>query len=215
MADFVSWQRNWSTPDGTKYQSASPNLTALAKYLAHTWSMGNAGIYNKRPIRGGTAWSSHAYGAALDASYNDLQQVDSVVIPWLIEHHKTLGIQRIHHYKHNKYWQAGQGWIQRTPGQGGQWLHIETHPNQWDNSTPITDRFGNQPANNPPKYPGKPIKRGSTGNTVKLVQDALGLTVDGKFGPITEQQVKALQQAHSLTVDGIVGPITWAAIFDR
>jgi hypothetical protein len=62
------------------------------------------------------------------------------------------------------------------------------------------------------------LKRGSTGPEVtKLQQRLLDLGfdpngVDGIFGPGTESAVKAFQQANGLTVDGKVGPITRAAL---
>lgn len=62
------------------------------------------------------------------------------------------------------------------------------------------------------------LKRGSTGNDVKTLQDELkrlgyyGGAVDGMFGPETESAVKAYQAKHHLVADGVVGPITRAAI---
>lgn len=49
------------------------------------------------------------------------------------------------------------------------------------------------------------LKNGSKGSDVKLLQEKLGLTVDGDFGPGTEAKVKAWQTANGLTADGIVG----------
>lgn len=66
---------------------------------------------------------------------------------------------------------------------------------------------------------GRPIlKRGSRGEEVKVLQEALNQlgfnsgAVDGIFGAKTENAVKAFQKAKGLVVDGIVGPKTWAAI---
>jgi putative chitinase len=56
------------------------------------------------------------------------------------------------------------------------------------------------------------IRVGSRGETVKAVQDKLGLTADGAFGPGTERAVKAWQAANGLTADGIVGPKTLARL---
>lgn len=62
-------------------------------------------------------------------------------------------------------------------------------------------------------YPGTPLKRGSKGDDVKLVQAAVSTTQDGDFGPVTERHVKNWQKAHGEYVDGIVGPKTWKAMF--
>ena len=63
------------------------------------------------------------------------------------------------------------------------------------------------------------IKLGDAGDDVKRLQRVfarnkeLGTdSVDGVFGPETEQAVKDFQQSNGLVVDGIVGPITWSKI---
>jgi peptidoglycan hydrolase-like protein with peptidoglycan-binding domain len=58
------------------------------------------------------------------------------------------------------------------------------------------------------------ISSESQGRQVELVQHALGLAVDGVYGPETESAVRSFQSAHGLTVDGIVGPETSAAMRD-
>jgi putative chitinase len=57
------------------------------------------------------------------------------------------------------------------------------------------------------------LKNGSKGSDVKLLQEKLGLTADGDFGPGTEAKVKAWQTANGLTADGIVGDVTWSKMF--
>jgi hypothetical protein len=56
------------------------------------------------------------------------------------------------------------------------------------------------------------VKKGSTGRWVRLVQEYLGINVDGVFGPKTLDAVKAFQVAHGLTPDGKVGENTWVAL---
>ncbi len=73
-------------------------------------------------------------------------------------------------------------------------------------------------------YPGTPLRRGSTGPSVVVVQTSLNRiaqdypaipkisTVDGIYGSRTENSVRAFQEIFNLTPDGIVGPATWYRI---
>ena len=57
------------------------------------------------------------------------------------------------------------------------------------------------------------LSPGSEGRQVELLQQALGnVTVDGVYGPATEEAVQRFQASRGLTVDGIVGPLTSAAL---
>jgi murein L,D-transpeptidase YcbB/YkuD len=62
------------------------------------------------------------------------------------------------------------------------------------------------------------LKLGSSGDDVIAVQQALAQlgydpgSVDGDFGPATQQAVVAFQTASGLTADGVVGPETLAAL---
>lgn len=47
---------------------------------------------------------------------------------------------------------------------------------------------------------------------VRAVQQKLGITADGKFGPGTKASVIAFQQKNGLTADGVVGPQTKAKL---
>jgi peptidoglycan hydrolase-like protein with peptidoglycan-binding domain len=223
---FVSWQRG--REPGAPFDGPSPNLQKLAAYMNERWKVKSLGIYSRRPVRGGTAWSTHAFGAAVDLGYDPkrhggpgLAVVETEILPWLISNSAELGIQRIHLYQRTRYWEAGRGWIERSPGHGNDWIHVETHPNAWGNNEAIPSRLSEpsktpfdslQPVT-PPRYPGRPLKRGSTGQAVTAIQGKLGQVVDGKFGPQTETAVKAFQIAQKLTVDGIVGPNTWSRLF--
>lgn len=56
------------------------------------------------------------------------------------------------------------------------------------------------------------LKRGSRGEAVKQIQEALHLLPDGIFGAMTEERVKEFQRDNGLTADGIVGPATLARL---
>ena len=73
-------------------------------------------------------------------------------------------------------------------------------------------------------YPGTPLRVGSSGPNVVVLQVALNRISqnypaipkipanDGIFGSRTEAAVRAFQQIFGLTADGIVGPATWYEI---
>jgi hypothetical protein len=56
------------------------------------------------------------------------------------------------------------------------------------------------------------LKMGDTGEEVKTLQKALGITADGDFGPATKAAVVAFQKKHRLYADGVVGRNTWAKL---
>lgn len=70
-------------------------------------------------------------------------------------------------------------------------------------------------------YPGTPLRVGSSGPNVVVIQTSLNRiaqnypaipkipSVDGIFGSRTEAAVRAFQEIFGLTPDGIVGPATW------
>ena len=52
------------------------------------------------------------------------------------------------------------------------------------------------------------LRRGSRGEGVKLMQEALGLGADGIFGPGTERSLKEWQSSQGLEADGVAGAKT-------
>lgn len=56
------------------------------------------------------------------------------------------------------------------------------------------------------------LKKNSKGESVKILQNLLGIKEDGIFGNNTEKSVIEFQKSHNLTPDGIVGPKTWEAL---
>ena len=78
----------------------------------------------------------------------------------------------------------------------------------------------------PAERPSGTLRRGSSGETVRLAQYFLRvialyddeippITIDGSYGPATENAVRAFQKMQGLTVDGIIGPATWNALYER
>ena len=73
----------------------------------------------------------------------------------------------------------------------------------------------------PNSYPGYPLRQGSTGEDVVVLQAMLNRIgqnypaiprlsqVDGIFGPKTLEAVKKFQSIFGLSVDGVVGQATW------
>ncbi len=59
------------------------------------------------------------------------------------------------------------------------------------------------------------LSEGDEGRQVELLQQALGIGVDGVFGAETEEAVQHFQAHHGLTIDGVVGSQTWAALRGR
>lgn len=45
---------------------------------------------------------------------------------------------------------------------------------------------------------------------IKMIQNVIGVAVDGLYGPTTISIVKRWQGNHGLTADGLTGPVTWS-----
>ena len=56
------------------------------------------------------------------------------------------------------------------------------------------------------------LRRGDSGELVKIVQQKCRVTPDGTFDAGTEATVREFQRKQGLVPDGIVGPKTWAAL---
>ena len=78
----------------------------------------------------------------------------------------------------------------------------------------------------PQSYPGTALRRGDSGEDVRIIQRQLTRIAknypafgkpgtDGVFGAATEASVKAFQKHFNLTADGVVGRMTWDAIWSQ
>lgn len=112
-----------------------------------------------------------------------------------------------------------------------QWGSQNLAQQGYDSNEILESYYGNiEFVNNAPirgnanSYPGTPLRRGSSGPNVVIIQASLNriaqnypaipkiANVDGIFGSRTEASVRAFQQVFGLTPDGIVGPGTWYAL---
>ena len=67
-------------------------------------------------------------------------------------------------------------------------------------------------------YPGIALRSGSSGGTVRLVQQKLNslgerVTAEGRFGASTAAAVQRFQRRNDLAADGVVGKETWEKMF--
>jgi peptidoglycan hydrolase-like protein with peptidoglycan-binding domain len=61
--------------------------------------------------------------------------------------------------------------------------------------------------------PGRPtLRRGASGELVKLIQIKIKVAADGTFGTKTEAALRVFQRENNLVADGIVGPKTWITL---
>ena len=58
------------------------------------------------------------------------------------------------------------------------------------------------------------LRKGSRGDGVKIMQEALGIGADGIFGPGTERALKEWQASNGLVADGIAGPATFGKLLE-
>jgi hypothetical protein len=141
---YYNWQKP-SKADYIKFRKASPNLVELKDVLIKVYGGTSVGIYNRRPVRGGTSPSSHSFGAALDWRYTNRKHAVQAM-DWMVKEHAKLGVQMIVDYVGLRIWTLAHGWKKQKPNSHGmgqewaKWLHIETTKDSWGTKTPIDNR---------------------------------------------------------------------------
>lgn len=212
--DYYNWQRSGLTP-GAPYNKTSPNIAQLRAYLLANYGGMNLGTYGVRPVTGGTQWSTHAFGGALDWGYHVDGRTDYKsaleAIDFMIEHHRVLGVQMIVDEGHDRTWKCyrpelgGPGW-KSSKIKGGSWLHIETTRDMWPIGTPIASRL-------PPVKPDPPEVTNPTPEAPKMARifkvndgDVAEFAVEGGMAKwIKTPAMRAeLQYAGVLSTEGIV-----------
>jgi hypothetical protein len=122
---------------------------------------------------------------------------------------------------------------------GGDWIHIEIGNKYADNPAFYEKKFtelfqgltvekikpapsvkADPPVAPPAKpqkypYPGKPLRLGTKGDVVRILQARIDTHIDGDFGRMTDAAVRRWQAANPSAgpSDGVVGPRTWKAMF--
>jgi len=76
-------------------------------------------------------------------------------------------------------------------------------------------RYMDEAMPNGEPLPARVLRRGDTGEDVKVVQRWFGLVADGIFGPVLEQTIKEFQRDVALSADGIIGELTWGCLEAR
>ncbi len=212
---------------GAPFDKDSPNLMALNAYLLKRWGGLYLGCYGVRPVRSGQAWSSHAFGAAIDWRYMNpgagRAKLESEILPFLIDNSKELGIQAIHDYVGCRIWRSNRGdgqgayWKTQTKDSAGMgqswagWLHIEVDAHFWGDARPVEEKLQKEVV-----VPAPTIKRGTAGpNVLQLSTELIFLGLCNgkptKTCTLTlERGIKRLQKKLRLTPDGVYGPATAA-----
>lgn len=62
------------------------------------------------------------------------------------------------------------------------------------------------------RYSGQVLREGSRGEAVESVQEVVGVSPVGRFGPATKRAVQRWQVRHGLKPAGVVGAVTWRTL---
>jgi len=225
---FTSWQDG--RQPGPPFNHDSPNLVALRDYLLKRYGGQNLGCYGIRPVRLGSAWSSHSFGAALDWRWANpgpgRDVLEQEILPWLIANSAELGIDAVHDYVGCRIWRSNRGdglgayWKPQPKDSAGmgqswaQWLHIETTELAWGDARPVDAKVAADPV-----LPKPTLRRGSTGPEVARLIDFLrffgwapNLPPGTTYTLRVARGVKRMQRAIGASVDGVYGPMAADAL---
>jgi LAS superfamily LD-carboxypeptidase LdcB len=179
------------------------------KYEGKTWYLKKGKAPSAAPDPTGLRGSNHGWGLAIDLGYDvngKLTSMGGACFEWMCANAPKYGFYLQGNNRASKEFEAWH-W---------QYCLGDNAPDGSVQAAPAAPAPAPAPAGGGLKfdYPGTPVRKGSRGVTVKLVQAIVKTKiVDGDFGNVTAAAVKAWQSARGLKADGIVGPITWKAMF--
>jgi peptidoglycan hydrolase-like protein with peptidoglycan-binding domain len=191
-------------------------VRALGRVLqAHGYVVrkGDTGAFNCRPITGGSGYSLHAYGIAIDVNWNTnpFRKDNKLVTDMPAAMVKAILAIRTANGKQVWGWGGNYRSVKDA-------MHYEIVCRPSDLATGIDWSTVDQPElveERPVQWPL--VRRGDRGPAVEELHRRLGVVQPGgpgfgTFGPMTEAAVREYQRTRGLTVDGVVGMQTWTAI---
>lgn len=191
----------------TTDRGRSPQVTR--QYEGKTWYLKPGKAPSAAPDPTGQKGSNHGWGLAIDLGYEQggkLVGMGGACFDWMCANAPKYGFYLQTDNRQSKEFEAWH-W---------QYCLGDNAPDGTVQSAPSAPAPASAPAPGGLvfAYPGTPVKRGSKGDAVKLVQAIVGAAPqDGDFGPGTEGKVKAWQKANGLKDDGVIGPVTWKKMF--
>ena len=173
------------------------------KYEGKTWYLKKGKAPSAAPDPTGLRGSNHGWGLAIDLGYDKggkLTSMGGKCFEWMCANAPSYGF----------YLQGSNPKSKEFEAWHWQYCLGDNAPN----GAPAPAPVASAPAPSLTfTYPGTPIKQGSKGDAVKLVQAIVGAKTDGDFGLKTHGLVRNWQKSKGLIYDGVVGPMTWKKMF--
>lgn len=202
----------------------------FSHFTDHRYDADHPGIssygWNPSLYRGGPAEYDRLEEAKALDKKGALQSASWGAFQIMGMHWRTLGYASVDAFVDAMQLPAGQleafvRFIERNPPLADamlrrDWFNFAAHYNGTGNvdyyAGKIAAAFDRQSGPATPLPPAT-MRLGAKGGDVAKLQAALGLTVDGEFGPKTEAAVRSFQAAHPpLVADGVVGPLSRRAL---
>ena len=179
----------------------------------------NTSSFNCREITGGSGFSVHSWGMAIDINPVENPYIrDGVVLPPASEAYLDRldvrpGMIVDGDLVVEAFASIGFTW-------GGDWERLKDYQH-FEIADPAAaileqDRVCASYKENPGEYPVRLCQSGLAVENVQaeLVRQGFDIEIDGYFGTATEAAVRQFQSDAGLEADGLVGPLTWPALLD-